>query len=147
MNEAKFKVGDRVRCVEGYEHFNSTPQKGWIGTVYEVWLGCFRARWDQNLDGSHYANLCDNARAELIEQPKPMTTNNDHIEQQLLAILNGHVPTTDYLNAENKARKTQAEEGRLTDLRCDRDSVLDAVRDLAGYIAKLQETVNDMNNC
>ena len=76
-----------------------------------------------------------------------MQSDTDHIEQQLLAILNGHVPTTDYLNAENKARKTQAEEGRLTDLRSDRDSVLDAVCDLAGYIAKLQETVNDINNC
>ena len=76
-----------------------------------------------------------------------MQSDTDHIEQQLLAILNGHVPTSDYLNAENKARKSEKEEGRLTDLRCDRDSVLDAVRDLAGYIAKLQETVNDMNNC
>ena len=76
-----------------------------------------------------------------------MERDTENIEHQLLTILNGHVPTTDYLNAENKARKTQAEEGRLTDLRCDRDSVLDAVRDLAGYIAKLQETVNDMNNC
>lgn len=74
-----------------------------------------------------------------------MQSDTDHIEQQLLAILNGHVPTTDYLNAENKARKTQAEEGRLTDLRCDRDSVLDAVRDLAAYIAKLREAVNEIN--
>ena len=142
---SKFKVGDRVRCVKGYEHFNSTPQKGWIGTVYEVWLDCFRARWDQNLDGSHYANLCDNARAELIEQPKPMTTNNEHIEQQLLAILNGHVPTDAYLAAENKARKEEEEEGTLTDLRSDRDRTLDAVRDLAGYIAKLRDTVKDIN--
>ena len=76
-----------------------------------------------------------------------MERDTENIEHQLLTILNGHVPTTDYLNAENKARKTQAEEGRLTDLRCDRDSVLDAVCDLAGYIAKLQETVNDINNC
>ena len=74
-----------------------------------------------------------------------MERDTENIEHQLLTILNGHVPTSDYLNAENKARKTQAEEGRLTDLRCDRDSVLDAVRDLAAYIAKLREAVNEIN--
>lgn len=74
------------------------------------------------------------------------TTNNEHIEQQLLAILNGHVSTVDYLNAENKARKEEKEEGTLTDLRSDRDWTLDAVRDLAGYIAKLRDTVNDINS-
>ena len=139
----KFKVGDRVRCVKGYD--GSAPLTGWIGTVYEVWLDCFRARWDQNPHGRDHANMCDNVRAELIEQPKPMTTNNDHIEQQLLAILNGHVPTDAYLAAENKARKEEEEEGTLTDLRSDRDRTLDAVRDLAGYIAKLRDTVNVIN--
>ena len=140
---SKFKVGDRVRCVKGYD--GSAPLTGWIGTVYEVWLDCFRARWDQNPYGRDHANMCDNASAELIEQPKPMTTNNDHIEQQLLAILNGHVPTDAYLAAENKARKEENEEGTLTDLRSDRDRTLDAVMALAGYIAKLRDTVKDIN--
>ena len=69
----------------------------------------------------------------------------DHIEQQLLAILNGHVPTVDYLNAENKARKVEKEEGTLTDLRACRDGALDALRDFAGEIARLQREVNDIN--
>lgn len=70
----------------------------------------------------------------------------DHIEQQLLAILNGHVPTTDYLNAENKARKAEKEEGTLTDLRAARDYVLQTVSELADLIGKLQREVNDINN-
>ena len=70
----------------------------------------------------------------------------DHIEQQLLAILNGHVPTTDYLNAENKARKVENEEGTLTDLRNARDYVLQTVSELADLIGKLQREVNDINN-
>ena len=144
---SKFKVGDRVRCVMGYDDF--PPEKGWTGTVYRADEGAFLARWDQNPNGETLDNACKNIFAELIEpieQPKPMpTTNNDHIEQQLLAILNGHVPTDAYLAAENKARKVEKEEGTLTDLRSDRDWTLDAVRDLAGYIAKLRDTVNDIN--
>lgn len=70
----------------------------------------------------------------------------DHIEQQLLAILNGHVSTVDYLAAENKARKTEREEGTLRDLRAARDYVLDTVHELADLICKLQREVNDINN-
>ena len=143
----RFKVGDRVRCAMGYEYCG--PITGWTGTVYEVASDypVFRARWDQNPCASDYHNACHDDRAELIQQPKTMpTTNNDHIEQQLLAVLNGHVSTVDYLNAENKARKVEKEEGTLTDLRSDRDWALDAVRDLAGYIAKLRDTVNDINS-
>lgn len=70
----------------------------------------------------------------------------DHIEQQLLAILNGHVSTVDYLGAENKARKVEKEEGTLTDLRAARDYVLDTVHELADLIGRLQREVNDINN-
>lgn len=144
---SKFKVGDRVRCVDGYERQGIVPFTGYTGTAYLDKQGILCFQWDQcpeGDDGDNYVH--DFNRLELIEQPKPMTTNNDHIEQQLLAVLNGHVSTVDYLNAENKARKVEKEEGRLTDLRSDRDWTLDAVRDLAGYIAKLRDTVNDINN-
>lgn len=144
---SKYKVGDRVKCVRGYCEY--PPEAGWTGTVYEAfeYEPMFRAQWDQNPCATEYGNVCHDDRAELIQQPKAMpTTNNDHIEQQLLAVLNGHVSTVDYLNAENKARKVEKEEGTLTDLRSDRDWALDAVRDLAGYIAKLRDTVNDINN-
>lgn len=144
MNEAKFKVGDRVRCVDGYPF---APKTGWTGTVYIDNDGDINVRWDQLPEGGDADNYVGNlSDLELIEQPKTMpNTNNDHIEQQLLAILNGHVPTDAYLAAENKARKVEKEEGTLTDLRSDRDWTLDAVRDLAGYIAKLRDTVNDIN--
>ncbi len=144
---SKYKVGDRVKCVRGY--CTQTPKTGWTGTVYEVVDDhpIFRAKWDQNLGATEYGNICHDDRAELIQQPKAMPTiNNDHIEQQLLTILNAHVPTDAYLAAENKARKAEKEEGSLTDLRSDRDWTLDAVRDLAGYIAKLRDTVNDINS-
>lgn len=143
---SKFKAGDRVRCAMGYEYCG--PLTGWTGTVYEVASDypVFRARWDQNPCASDYHNVCCDTRAELIEQPKAMpTTNNDHIEQQLLAILNAHVPTDAYLAAENKARKTEREEGTLRDLRAARDYVLDTVHELADLIRKLQLEVNSIN--
>lgn len=43
----KFKVGDRVRCIRGFEQSGYTPHTGWTGTVYKVDEDGVAAEWDQ----------------------------------------------------------------------------------------------------
>lgn len=42
-----FKVGDRVRCISGYEGNDNTPHTGWTGTVYHIDEDGVSAEWDE----------------------------------------------------------------------------------------------------
>ena len=66
-----------------------------------------------------------------------MSQTND----QLLRVLLEAVPNEDYLNAENIARKEEADFGTLADLRALRDEILVDIASLAKMIDRLDEDV------
>lgn len=62
-----------------------------------------------------------------------------------MQVLAEFVPAEDYLNAENIARRTEAVEGTLTDLRAVRAFVLNDIDILATDIDRLVRDVNELN--
>lgn len=66
-------------------------------------------------------------------------------KERLMQVLAEFVPAEDYLNAENIARRTEAVEGTLTDLRAVRAFVLNDIDILATDIDRLVRDVNELN--
>lgn len=76
------------------------------------------------------------------------------VYSDLMAVLDKHVPTTDYMNAENACTMNDVRErakwgedsDTVGDLRRMRDNVMSEMRDLAESIARLADDVNATAN-
>lgn len=68
-----------------------------------------------------------------------------HIYYDLMSVLAKHLPTGDYLAAENAARPTEAEYGTRSDLRLKRDRLMGSMRMLAEEMEGLVCDVQNLN--
>ena len=148
------KIDDAVHCTskEQYGRILDLAKKAGVPVYWNLrdndWINYPFVGWDgQQLDGEDPCGKSDlNIIPEAEFVARMFGVDATPKDGPTIAILNGHVPTVDYLNAENKARKVEKEEGTLTDLRACRDYVLDTVHELADLIGKLQREVNDINS-
>lgn len=79
---SKFKIGDRVRCIKGYEDSRDTPHTGWTGTVYDAYEYGAAAEWDQVGKRQRYLSDCVvDDRLELITDTDAGADNTDTIHR------------------------------------------------------------------
>lgn len=81
---SKFKVGDRVRCIEGYDF--DDPKTGWCGTVRSEDGSGIIVTWDGMGIRGRYEDACSAHRLELIEPATDLTARIEAIEKRLDAM-------------------------------------------------------------
>jgi hypothetical protein len=147
----KFKVGDRVKCIKGYEPHN-TPHSGWTGTVRNVHKS--KNEYVVDWDG-HYGLEDVDAYAigdflKLITDEEPIT-EAERTKANLLPLMEVFgrlVNNGEYLSAQTAAmlRDAEGDSDEFRELQTRYNGVIEQMVELAKELGRLQRDINDLNN-